>query len=373
MRVHPARAVPTLLLMIAVAIGVAACGGGAAPAAPASSAPLSAVLPSAPPSGPQSLSETGSTLLYPLFNDWAQAYEGQFANVKLHTDGTGSSTGVSSAAGGTADLGASDAYLSSAEAVRYPALENIPLAIAAQMINYNVPDVAANLKLDSAVLADMYQGTITRWNDQAIRALNPGVPLPGLKIVPIHRSGGSGDTFLFTSYLSQPGSAWASSAGFSTTVAWPPVPGALAEPSNMSMVSACKAHPGCVAYIGISYMSQTSGSLGEAQLLNGSGRYVLPDAASISAEAADFAANTPANGVISLMDGFASGGYPIVNYEYAIVSTRQPSSQKAATIRAFLNWVLTDGSSSAYLSRVGFQPLPSQVLAIADTLIAKVG
>jgi len=108
-------------------------------------------------------------------------------------------------------------------------------------------------------------------------------------------------------------------------------------------------------------------------LLNRAGDYVLPDNASISAAAAGFAANTPANGTISLIDGLSAGGYPIVNYEYAIVSTRQPSAAKAATLRALLNWILTSGSSAAYLSKVDFQPLPPQVAAIAVALIAKIG
>jgi phosphate transport system substrate-binding protein len=327
-----------------------------------------------PAPGPQSLSETGSTLFYPLFhNEWAPAYQSQFFNVTITTAGTGSSTGISSAAGGTADIGASDAYLSSGDMIQHPMLENIPLVIAAQQVNYNLPGVNGNLKLNSTILAEMYQGKITRWDDPAIRALNPGVSLPAMKVIPIHRSEGSGDTFLFTSYLSQPGSSWADSTGFATTVAWPSVPGALGEKGNGGMLAGCAANPGCVAYIGISYLSQTSAAgLGEARLLNGSGSYVLPSAASISAEAAGFALNTPANGAISLVDGPASDGYPIVNYEYAIVSTRQSSAGKAASIKALLNWILTKGSSAAYLSKVNFRPLPSPVVIIADALIAKI-
>jgi phosphate transport system substrate-binding protein len=138
------------------------------------------------------------------------------------------------------------------------------------------------------------------------------------------------------------------------------------------MVTGCEAHPGCVAYIGISYLSQESG-LGEAQLLNSSGQYELPDASSINAAADSFVSTTPVNGSISLIDSTAASGYPIINYEYAIVSTHQPSAAKAATIKALLNWILTDGSSPAYLAKVGFQPLPSQVAAIANALIAKIG
>ncbi len=368
---------------MAAAVGVAACGSPATATSDSSGSSALPVadpsssrgtLPPAPAPGPQSLSESGSTLLYPLFNEWAQAYKSRFANVAITTAGTGSGVGISSAASGTADIGASDAYLSSGNLAKHPTLENIPLAIAAQLVSYDLPGLGGNVKLNSTVLAEMYQGKIKMWNDPALRALNPGASLPAIKVIPIHRSEGSGDTFLFTSYLSKPGSSWANSIGFSTTVAWPSVSGALAEKGNSGMIAGCAANPGCVAYIGISYLSQASAAgLGEARLLNGSGSYVLPSAASISAEAAGFAVNTPASGAISLIDGSAPDGYPIVNYEYAIVNTRQSSAGKAATIKALLNWILTTGSSATYLSKVNFQPLPPQVVTIADALIAGIG
>jgi phosphate transport system substrate-binding protein len=370
------RAAALIVAAVAAMAAVSACStsGSPAQAGPSSSSAATLVLPSTPAPGPQALSETGSTLLFPLFREWAPAYKSQFSNVTITTAGTGSSTGISSAASGSADIGGSDAYLSSGTMTRYPTLENIPLAISAQLVSYNLPRLTGHLRLNSAVLAEMYQGSITMWDDQAIRALNPGVSLPAIKVIPIHRSEGSGDTFLFTSYLSQPGSTWANSVGFATRVAWPPVPGALGETGNSGMVSGCAANPGCVAYIGISYLSQSSAAgLGEAQLLNRSGSYVLPTAASISAAAAGFALNTPANGSISLIDGVSTGGYPLVNYEYGIVDTRQSSAGKAATIKALLNWILTTGSSAAYLSKVNFQPLPPQVVSVADTLIAKIG
>jgi phosphate transport system substrate-binding protein len=364
------------VLVVAATAGVAACSSSSAPASPAAAAgvfgsPSSVSLPTSPPAGAQKLSEAGSTLLLPLFNEWASAYQSRFSNVAISVAGGGSTQGVTLAASGQADIGASDAYLSSAKLAKYPTLENIPLAISAQFIAYNLPSVTGNLKLNSTVLADMYQGKITAWNDARIKALNPGVSLPPTKVVPIHRKDGSGDTFLFTSYLSTD-SNWSDKVGFSNTVAWPAVPGATSETGNGGMVSGCVAHPGCVAYIGISYLSPANG-LGEAQLLNSSGQYELPDASSINAAAGSFVATTPVNGSISLIDSTAANGYPIINYEYAIVSTHQPNATKAATIKALLNWILTDGSSPAYLAKVGFQSLPSQVATIAKTLIAKIG
>jgi phosphate transport system substrate-binding protein len=365
----------TVLATVTV-LAAAGCGSGSAATASAQlAAGTSQSSPASPPAGPQSLSETGSTLLYPLFNNiWAPAYRSQFANVKITTGATGSSAGIADAANGSADIGASDAYLSAADLVRHPALENIPLVISAQVVAYKVPGIKGNLKLNAAVLAGMYQGTITSWNDPAIAALNPGVSLPSTKVVPVRRSDGSGDTFLFTSYLSGQGSAWSHAVGFGTEVAWPAVAGEQAAKGNNGMVSSCAAHPGCVAYIGISYLQQASAAgLGEARLFNSSGNYVLPDAVSISAAAESFAEVTPAVGTISLIGSLAPGAYPIVNYEYAIVNTRQASAAKAATVKALLNWILTQGSSTTYLAQVGFRPLPPQVTAIADALIARIG
>ncbi len=366
--------------LTSAAIALAACSSSSSsPASSSSSTPASTAsataLPTAPASGSQSLSETGSTLLYPLFNLWAPAYKSAFPNVTITTAGTGSGTGISSAAAGTVDIGASDAYLSSADTTKYPDLENIPLAISAQQVNYNLPGLSpsTHLKLNGTVLAEMYQGKITTWNNSAIAALNPGVTLPATKVVPIHRSDSSGDTFLFTTYLSKQDPGWASTVSYGTTVAWPSVSSALAFKGNSGMVTGCKDNPGCVAYIGISYLGKTQAAgLGEAQLKNGSGSYLLPNAASITAEAAAFASSTPASGAISLIDGSAAGGYPIINYEYAIVSTKQPSAATATTIKAFLNWALTSGNSAAYLSKVNFQPLPSSVVSISDALIGKI-
>jgi phosphate transport system substrate-binding protein len=375
-RAGSARARVTAVVVAAL-LATTGCGSSptSAQLAAGTSQSSPAPLPSAPPAGPQSLSETGSTLLYPLFSSiWVPAYHSEFGNVQITTGSTGSSTGIADAASGTDDIGASDAYLSAADLVKHPALENIPLVVSAQVVSYNLPGLKGNLKLNATILAGLYQGTITSWNDPAIKALNPGVPLPSTKVVPVRRSDGSGDTFLFTSYLSGPGSKWADAVGFGTEVAWPPVANEQAAKGNAAMVATCAAHPGCVAYVGISYLRQASAAgLGEARLLNSSGNYVLPDAASISAAAESFASVTPAAGTISLIDSPVPGGYPIVNYEYAIVSTRQASAAKAAAVKALLNWILTRGSSPAYLARLGFQPLPAQVATIADALIGRIG
>ncbi|MDI3313687.1 MAG: phosphate ABC transporter substrate-binding protein PstS, partial [Mycobacterium sp.] len=237
-----------------------------------------------------------------------------------------------------------------------------------------LPGVTEHLKLNGKVLAAMYEGTIKTWNDPQITALNPGVNLPATPVIPLHRSDGSGATFLFTQYLSkQDPDGWGKSPGFGTTVAFPAVPSALAEHGNAGMVTGCAKTPGCVAYIGISFLDQaTQKGLGEARLGNASGKYLLPDAKSIQAEAAGFVSQTPENEAISLIDGPAPDGYPIINYEYAIVNSQQKDAATAQTLQAFLHWALTDGNSPSFLDQVHFQPLPAPVVKLSDAQIAKI-
>jgi phosphate transport system substrate-binding protein len=285
----------------------------------------------------------------------------------IQTAGTGSGTGISEAENGTINIGASDAYLSPSVVQSNPHLKNIPLAISAQIVAYNVPGVTAHLKLSGAVLSQIYQGQVTKWNASQIASINPGVTLPNLSIVTLHRSDSSGDTFLFTSYLSKAdASGWGSKIGFNTTVPWPAAPGALGEMGNSGMVSGCKATPGCITYVGISYLTQTlQAGLGYAAISNPKHQYLVPTQQTVNAEAAGFIKKTPANGTISLIYGNVNNGYPIINYEYAIVSNIQSSSTTAKNIRSVLEWAIskTNGSDPSYLSQVDFQPLPSKVQA----------
>ncbi len=360
-------AVPALMLAVA-ACGSHSTGGSS------SSAPAGGAVATAPASSPTTISETGSTLLYPLFGLWGPAYQQKYPNVSINAQATGSGTGISQAAAGTVDIGASDAYLSEGDMAAHKTLMNIALAISAQQINYNLPGVKEHVKLNGKVLADMYRGTVKTWNDPAVAALNPGVNLPDTPVVPLHRSDGSGDTFLFTQYLSkQDPDGWGKSPGFGTTVDFPAVPGALGENGNGGMVTGCAATPGCVAYVGISFLDQAGRKgLGEAELANASGKYVLPDVQSIKAGAAGFASQTPATEAISLVNGPAPDGYPIINYEYAIVDSHQKDGQTAQTVQAFLHWAITDGNAPSFLDKVHFQPLPEPVVKMSDAQIAKI-
>jgi phosphate transport system substrate-binding protein len=362
----PIRVVFAAAALAPVAL-LAACSSS--PSTPSSSSTASSS-PAKSSSGSTTVSETGSTLLLPLVSSWQVAYGALNPKILITTSGTGSGTGIADAAAGTVNIGGSDAYLSPADISQYPGLVNIPVSVAGININYNLPGVK-KLNLNGTVLAQIYSGKITKWNDSAIAALNKGVTLPSTTIVTLHRADSSGSTFLTTSYMNaQDPSGW-SASNVGTTVSWPSVPGATAETGSGGMVKGCAAIKGCIAYIGVSYASEiASDGLGTAALANKSGQFVLSSPSTITQALATFSGKTPASGTQSLINGTA--GYPIINYEYAIVKTTQPSSAEATAVKNFLTWGITTGSSAKYLTPVNFVALPSNVLAIAKALIAKI-
>jgi phosphate transport system substrate-binding protein len=328
------------------------------------------------PSSSVSLQETGSSLLYPLFNLWLPGAKQKFPNISVTTASTGSGTGFSAAATGTVQIGASDAYLSNTQRSQYSGIMNVPLAISSQFIAYNLPNMSGHVKLTGKLLSAIYQGQITKWNDSQIEAVNPGVMLPDIPIVTVHRSDSSGDTFLFTSFLSDTDpTGWGQKYSYSTSIQFPNAPGAEGAEKNSGMLSTCEATKGCIAYIGVSYLKKAlQAGLGEAELQNKSGNYELPTQTAISAEAQGFASETPANGTISMIYGPATDGYPIVNYEYAIVQSHQSSSSTAGAIQAFLAWAVdpAGGNSPTYLDQVNFVALPQQVRNIALNELNKI-
>ena len=311
--------------------------------------------------------------MFPLFGAWQTAYNTDVTDVTITTAGTGSGTGIADAATGIVTIGASDAYLSSADISQYPGLMNIPLVVSALMVNYNVPGVTKPLDINGTVLAKIYKGTIKTWNDPAIKSLNPGVTLPSTKITTLHRADSSGSTFLVTSYMNAQDPADWPAADVNTTVSWPSGAKQAAETGSGGMVTGCQGIKGCIAYIGISYQSKTdAANLGTASLLNKGGGFAQPTPSAISAALSSFSGSTPANGAQPLINTSAATGYPIINYEYAVVQKKQPTAAEAKALKDFLTWTLTTGSTSKFLSAVNFEPLPSGVQTIAKSLIASI-
>jgi phosphate transport system substrate-binding protein len=360
------RLVYAAAALVPLTVLAAACGSSSPSSSPSSG--TSSAPPAASTSGKE-ITETGSTLLFPLFGAWQSAYSAANTSVTITSGATGSGTGIADASQGLVNIGASDAYLSTSDMTQFPGLMNIPLTVAALMVNYNVQGVKAPLNLNGTVLAEIYTGKITKWNDPAIAKLNPGVSLPAIPIVALHRADSSGSTFLFTSYLNaQDPSAWPSS-NVNTTITWPSTPGALAETGSGGMVTGCGSTKGCIAYIGISYLAKTQAAkLGTASLANSAGKFTQPTSSAISAALASFAA-LPSDGAEPLINTSAATGYPIINYEYAIVKKTQGSAAEATAVKAFLNWIIKTGDTSTYLSAVGFEPLPAGTASAATTLI----
>ena len=316
------------------------------------------------------LLETGSTLLLPLFNLWAADYQKAHPDVQITTQGTGSSNGIVQAISGGAQIGASDAYMSDVQMKSAPGMQNIPLAISSQMINYNLPGLNdQHLKLSGPLLAAIYAGKVKFWDDPMIAQLNAGVKLPHNEIVPVHRTDGSGDTFIFTQYLSFSTPDWSNSVGYGLTVNWPAVQGGAGATGNLGMVSATKGTPYSITYIGISFKTATDAAdLDEAMLQNRDGKFVLPDATTVGAAVAEVASETPPDERISLI--YAPGGqsYPIINYEYAVVKAQQPSGAIAKAVKDFLGWSIDPkgGNAPQYMQAVGFVPLPQTIVTLSN-------
>lgn len=327
---------------------------------------------------PVTLKETGSTLIEPLFRIWARDYAEAHPDVTVTTAGTGSGQGTADALSGAVQIGTSDAFLSDDEAGAHPGFVDVALAISAVEIDYNLPELTAPLKLDGPTLAAIYDGRVKTWDDKAIAARNPGVSLPARPIVPVRRAEGSGDTFVFTQYLSfatttreddvgttiaMPNGSWGDSVGFGTTVAWPKVGGEKEAKGNDGMVETLAKTPYAIGYVGISFADKAAAAkLGTAAMRSYSGEFLQPDARTITAAAASLTPRTPADERLTLVDAPGADCYPLINYEYALVDKRQKSPAEAAAIRGFLTWAITpDAANAQRLAGSHLVALPSSI------------
>ena len=331
----------------------------AAPIAPASA-------------GGVTLGETGSTLIYPLFQTWAAEYSKTHPGVTVTTAATGSGAGVEQAISGAAQIGASDAYMSDAQVRDNPLIINVPMAISAQTVNYNIPELnGQNLKLDGPTLAGVYSGKIQSWDDQAIAAINPGVKLPHNPIAPIHRSDVSGDTFIFTQYLTFTTPSWEYSPGYGTTIAWPAAANALTAEGNAGMIDKIHDTPYSIGYAGVSFHQEIAkAGIGTAAVRSYDGEFLLPTPQAIEAAAAALWPRTPPDERLTLVNAPGANAYPLINYEYAVVSKKQPSPESAAALRSFLLWAIApDETNAQYLAGANFIPLPAHVWVLSHDQI----
>jgi phosphate transport system substrate-binding protein len=308
------------------------------------------------------LTGAGSTLVYPLVSQWEPDYATK-AGVTITYGAIGSGGGIDQITARAVDFGASDAPLSADQATACKGCLQIPWALGATVVTYNVKGVPNNLHLTGPVVADMYLGNITSWNDPKIKALNPGVSLPSTKVTPIYRSDGSGDSFVFSSYLSAVSPDFKSKVGASTQ---PPFSTGTGAAKNSGVAASVQSTDGAIGYVAISYIA--ADGLNQALIQNAAGKYVTPGVDGIKA-AADAVTTAQPDGSIPLVNPPASAAtaYPLSTYTYAIVPK---TSSKASELKAFLTYAITDGQQ--FGPDLGFPPLPSAVVSSDKTEIASI-
>jgi len=342
----------TLIAAAAVALAPAVAGCGGSNKTSTGGVPGSHETPST------TLIGAGSTLVAPLMAQWQGPYSTAHG-VTVAYSAIGSGGGIQQMTARTVDFGASDAPLTPGQAKACKGCVQIPWALAATTVSYNIPGLSKRLRLSGPVVADMYLGSIKTWNDPRIQHLNPGVKLPSTVVRPFYRSDGSGDTYAFTNFLSHVSPVWKSKVGISTVVEWPTGAGVA---KNSGVVAAVQSNPGAIGYVAIG--NAVGAKLTYADVQNRAGAFVRPSTKTIAA-AAQTARFTKDNAA-SIVDPPASvkSAYPISTFTYAIVSR---GSSKLATLKPFLNYAVTSGQQFA--GALEFAPLPKNVVARTKAII----
>jgi phosphate transport system substrate-binding protein len=306
----------------------------------------------------------GSSLVAPLVSQWVKPV-GHAFGYTLEYSSIGSGGGTSAIAARTVDFGASDAPLSSYPASETNGLVQIPWALSATTLSYNIPGAPNDLHLTGAVIAGIYLGQITNWNDSQIQKLNPKVNLPDLKITPVFRSDGSGDTYAFTDFLSRVSSAWKSKVGNSTSVQFPAGVGGKGNPGVAGVIANTK---GAIGYISVAYT--LSNHLRVAAIKNNSGYYATPGLRGIAAAAA-LVKTVPANNEMHIVNPpkGAKLAYPISTFTYVFIPQK---SAHSAEVRKFVFWALTQGQATQYTSKLVFAQLPKSVLVAAEKTLKQI-
>ncbi|MBA3865532.1 MAG: phosphate ABC transporter substrate-binding protein PstS [Solirubrobacterales bacterium] len=306
------------------------------------------------------LTGAGSTLVAPLMANWISGFEIK-EGIPVKYGAVGSGTGIAQITARTVDFGASDAPLTPEQAAACNGCVQIPWALSATGLGFNIPGIR-KINLTGKILAGIYFGKITNWNDPKIKAVNPKAKLPNLTITPVFRSDGSGDTYAFTNYLSKISPAWKSEVGYATTVGFKAGVGAK---GNAGITSTVAKTQGAIGYISASYLI-AAGSLGVAAVENSAGKFEFPNLKNIES-AASTVKSLPASNAISITNPpkKASIAYPISTFTYAIVPHNAPQK---GFLQQFLTFDVTKGQ--AYGAALDFAPLPKVVLNAAKAAIA---
>ncbi len=307
----------------------------------------------------------GATFPKPIYDKWSAAYTAAHSDVRINYQGIGSGGGIKQISGRTVDFGATDGPMTESQLRKAPAqLLHIPTVMGAVVPVYNLPGVEKPLVFSGQVLADIYLGRITRWNDPKLAALNPEVSLPGGPIATVHRSDGSGTTYIFTDYLSKVSQAWKSGPGHATTVNWPVGRGAK---GNDGVAADVKQNPGSLGYVELIYAANNKIAYGN--VINASGKAVHASVESVSAAAATLK-EVPDDLRVSITNAPGDEAYPISSFTWILVYQRQSDAAKGKALLEFLWWATHDGQSLA--GQLFYAPLPSEFIPLVEKKLRSV-
>jgi phosphate transport system substrate-binding protein len=352
---------PRILAAVAALALIAACGDASKKdAASAGSTPASSTASGA------DLTGAGATFPYPLYSKWFSDYATK-TGVKINYQPIGSGGGIRQLSEQTVDFGATDAPMSDAELAKAKGgpVMHIPTVLGAVVVTYNVPELRKPLRLDGTTLADIFLGKITKWNDARIAALNGGTTLPASDILVVHRSDGSGTSYVFTDYLTSVSTDWATKPGKGKEVQWPV---GLGGKGNEGVAGQVKQLPGSIGYVELAYAKQNK--LSYADIKNAKGEFVTPTIGAVTASAAGAVAKLPPNTDyrVSIVNAPGAGAYPISSFTWLLVYRNQTDAAKGKKLIDFVKWALTDGEKSA--ATLDYAPLPP---SIAKQLIRQLG
>jgi len=310
------------------------------------------------------LTAAGATFPYPIYSKWFSDYA-KASGVRINYQSIGSGGGIRQLSEQTVDFGASDAPMSDAELAKAKggAVLHIPTVIGAVAITYNLPGVQQPIRLSGDALAEIFLGKITRWNDARIATLNPGVSLPATDLLVVHRSDGSGTTYIFSDYLARVSTAWKAGPGTAKELQWPV---GLGAKGNEGVAGQIKQTPGAIGYVELAYAKQNG--LPTAALRNAAGEFVQPSVQGATAAAAGAAASLPptTDYRVSIVNAPGAQAYPIASFTWLLVYKAQPNAEKGKKLVDFIHWALREGEKSA--ASLDYAPLPPAMAARLDSL-----
>jgi len=319
------------------------------------------------PAVAQDLTGAGATFPQPLYSKWFNDYAVK-TGVKINYQAIGSGGGIRQFTDGTVDFGATDAPMSDEEIskLKSPAY-HIPTVLGAVVITYNLPDVTKPLNLTGPVVAQIFLGKITKWNAPEIVSLNSGVTLPNKDILVVHRSEGSGTTYIFSDYLAAVSPAWAAGPGKGKELQWPV---GLGGQGNPGVAGQIRQLPGSIGYIELAYARQNK--LAYAALKNAAGAFVLPTIESVTEAAAAVAAKLPptTDFRVSIVNAAGKTAYPISSFTYLLVYQTQTDAAKGKKLIDFIKWAIHEGEADA--AKLDYAPLPTNVVALLDKRLTAV-